>query len=184
MFFLNKNTSDSHTEPQRPCPHVSSVHMSQLRSWLRATAAAATSSTDRRHRQCCSCASLAPVAHRMQQATLSRLSDLRAGEHACQMQTSTVGSHKHACACAASVVARCAGPEKQGAASLRIMPARSASSRRFQRCAERHGFLLEIACRGRQKLKIFASGGAARAAGPSILHFSQVTNLSLGPPSS
>ena len=100
--------SDSHTEPQRPCPHVSSVHMSQLRSWPHATAAAATSSTDRRHRQCCSCASLTPVAHRMQQATLSRLSDLRAGKHACQMQTSTVGSHEHACTCTASVVAHCA----------------------------------------------------------------------------
>ena len=100
--------SDSHTEPQRPWPHVSSVHMRQLRSWPHATAAAATSSTDRRHRQCCSCASLTPVAHRMQQATLSRLSDLRAGGHACQMQTSTVGSHEHACTCAASVVAHCA----------------------------------------------------------------------------
>ena len=61
--------------------------------------------------------------------------------------------------------ARCAGPEKQGAASLRIMPARSASSRRFQRCAERRGFLLKNACRGRQKLKIFASAGPLKPRG-------------------
>ena len=122
--------SDSHTEPQRPCPHVSSVHMSQLRSWPHATAAAATSSTDRRHGQCCSCASLTPVAHRMQQATLSRLSDLRAGEHACQMQTSTVGSHEHACTCAASVVAHCAAvpPGVHPRGTVSIPPCRSTSA--------------------------------------------------------
>ena len=62
--------------------------------------------------------------------------------------------------------ARCAGPEKQGVASLRVIPARSASSRRFQRCAERHGFLLEIACVG--ALKANFSSGACGPRAPAL----------------
>ena len=53
-------------------------------------------------------ASLTPVAHRMQQAVLGRLSDLRASRHAGRMQTSAVGSHEHACTSTAGVVAHCA----------------------------------------------------------------------------
>ena len=52
-------------------------------------------------------ASLTPVAHRMQQAVLGRLSGLRASRHAGWMQASAVGPHEHACTSTAGVIAHC-----------------------------------------------------------------------------
>ena len=122
--------SGTHTELWRPFLCAPSVHMSQLSVWQHATAAAAARSTDRRHRQCCSCASLAPVAHRMQQAVLGRLSDLRASRHAGRMRTSAVGSHEHACTSTAGVVAHCAAVPQVSIprGTVSIPPCRSTSA--------------------------------------------------------
>ena len=69
-------------------------------------------------------ASLTPVAHRMQQAVLGRLSGLRASRHAGWMQTSAVGSHEHACTSTAGVVAHCAAvPHRCPSAGDGVHPA-------------------------------------------------------------
>ena len=110
---------------------VSSVHMSVLSSQPHATAAGSiisrpiggTSSA-------AASASLTPVAHRMQQAVLGRLSDLRASRHAGRMQTSAVGSREHACTSTAGVVAHCAAVPQVSIprGTVSIPPCRSTSA--------------------------------------------------------